>query len=281
MVDLFDLTYLTASELGHTREGTATGGSATTLVDILGLSDFDDDDFNRGALWILEDAAGEGAAPEGSYRIVTDFVASSKTLTVQTFGAPNPVGAGDKYAVSTERFPLWLIIQQINRALARLGKMPRVDKSLTSLVNTVTYTLPLAVALDLRQVHYYDDNILKWVSVLGWRIEYADIGTSPSLIFPYVIPEGKTIRLTYAAVHPELRDEGDDLDPAVHPDLVVYEAAQRCLSWYIARTGLDDLKSLQKDLKDKADQARIENLMPPLPGRDREVLIFSESKWRS
>ena len=58
---LANLTYRTARELDIVYEGTATGGSDTTLIDTNQL-DQANDYWNDGTVWILEDAGGAGAA---------------------------------------------------------------------------------------------------------------------------------------------------------------------------------------------------------------------------
>ena len=75
-------TYRLARELGIVVEGVATGGSATTLIDTNDLTQADDY-WNSASLWILRDAAEGGAAPEGQFAIVSDFTASSDTLTLR------------------------------------------------------------------------------------------------------------------------------------------------------------------------------------------------------
>lgn len=75
--------------------GTATGGTTATLIDTSGLARFTDDDALNGALLYISDTTDE-QAPEGEARFVTDYIASSKTLTVSPAFSAAP-GAGDTY----------------------------------------------------------------------------------------------------------------------------------------------------------------------------------------
>ena len=79
---------------GH---GTAQGGSATTVV--LAASDTQANDFYNGAtIVIYQDDSGEAMT---TYATVTDYVASTKTITVADWlGGADP-GAGYKYAIFT------------------------------------------------------------------------------------------------------------------------------------------------------------------------------------
>jgi hypothetical protein len=116
---LFDLTLELARILGTVREGVATGGSTTTIVDTVARTE-DDDAFNGGTAWITYDAGGAGAAPQGEYQIVSDFTASSDTITTAAFSAA--IASGDRYAVAGLRYPLDLLIQKINESFGVIEK---------------------------------------------------------------------------------------------------------------------------------------------------------------
>lgn len=74
----------------------ATGGSATTFVSTE-LATFADDDFNGGYIKLLEKGASSTNTDEiGAVRRITDFAASTKTLTVESGGT---VCAGDQYTI--------------------------------------------------------------------------------------------------------------------------------------------------------------------------------------
>jgi hypothetical protein len=75
---------------------TATGGSATTVVDT-NVDAFTDDAFNGGYLKLIgKAAASTNTDLVGSIRRITDYTASTNTFTAASGGAPT---AGDAYAV--------------------------------------------------------------------------------------------------------------------------------------------------------------------------------------
>lgn len=77
-------------------EVTVTSGTATTLV-ATGIAAFANDDFNGGFVKLMRKAANSTNADLiGQVRRITDFVADSKTFTIESGGVPY---AGDVYAV--------------------------------------------------------------------------------------------------------------------------------------------------------------------------------------
>ena len=77
-------------------EVTVTSGSDTTLV-ATGIASFVNDDFNGGFVKLLRKAANSTNTDLiGQVRRITDFVADSKTFTLESGGVPY---AGDVYAV--------------------------------------------------------------------------------------------------------------------------------------------------------------------------------------
>ena len=95
-----------ARETGLLIEGAATGGAVGNLVDDDGLVRFDtNDELNGGMIYILEDAGGLGAAPEGQWRFITDYVAASWQVDVEYDFTIAPA-VGDLYEIY--RVPLTL-----------------------------------------------------------------------------------------------------------------------------------------------------------------------------
>ena len=140
MADLFDILLGVARDSGMLREGTATGGSTTTIVDNVGR-DEDADVFNGGTAFIVYDAGGASAAPEGQSKLVTDF-ASGGTITTQAFSAA--VVSGDYYGVMNKRYPRWAMIQAVNESLRDIGRVGTVDSTtLDTAASTREYNLPV------------------------------------------------------------------------------------------------------------------------------------------
>jgi len=101
-------------ETGIWFSGTATGGGLGTIIDTNGLAHLDEDDTLVGALaYIL--AAG-GAAPQGEARRITDYDATTQTITVE-YNFTAVVGAGDTYEVYKSALSLDEIDEAINQAI--------------------------------------------------------------------------------------------------------------------------------------------------------------------
>lgn len=83
-----------ARAVGRYFVGTATGGTASTIIDTSGLARWTEDDALIGG-WALITAAG-GAAPEDESRRISDYAQSTKTVTVSPVFTAT-VGAGDTY----------------------------------------------------------------------------------------------------------------------------------------------------------------------------------------
>src|SRR4030065_2629007 len=100
---LFDLTYRTAREIMVVREGVATGGGTTTIIDTVNRKEAINF-WEGGSAWILYDSAGLGGLPQGQVSRVSAFAATTSTLTLNT--TLTAVAAGDRSAVSAKRFGL-------------------------------------------------------------------------------------------------------------------------------------------------------------------------------
>jgi hypothetical protein len=233
---LFDLTYMVARELGIREESVATAnGSTTSLVDT--TREEDADFYNGGSIWITRDFGGAGAAPEGEYGIISDWVQTTGTFTLRS-ALSVATGSGDRYAVTPKRFPLHILIQMVNNALLDLGKIPYVDiTSITTNASDTEYSLPLAASEDLRQVllQTQTDNTADhaWEVLPGYDIEVTATGTGDKVIFPYGLPSGRILKLVYVAEHPRLSEYDDKLSEYIPDKRVVYPATLNCLHWYI------------------------------------------------
>jgi len=272
-ITLFNLVYDVAVKLpGGLREGTATGGSTTTIIDTVNLANIDDDYFNQGTAFITHTT--DALAPQGEYKVITDFVSSSKTLTVASiFSAA--VAAGDMYAAMTSRFPLHLIIQKINEVLVSLPAYPVTDdSSLTTVNNQRDYTLPAAAVRDLRLVYVREDSTRLDINttVYNWEVLPAEAAGSAILHLAYDLPASKPLVLVYGEYHPQLRDYGDLLEEVIHPDRIIYEAAANCVIWYQDKSRQDDYNQTLATLQTLAERARL-MATPSLPSRPGKIAM--------
>lgn len=239
---LFDCTYQLARALGSPgafAEGVATGGSATTIIDTVERTETDDRWLN-GTAWILYDAAGAGASPQGKYSLVSDFVQSTSTITLRDT-VTDAVASGDRYAVANRRYPLHLLIQKINETF---GVIEKTDiTTVTFAADQTEYSLPSDV-LSLKEVYVQattdDTNDNRWEKIYDWDVEKSATGTANKIIFGRQFETNAEAKLVYLTYHAKLQVATDKLDDSIHIDKVVYNAAVGCLIWRKATVGDDD-----------------------------------------
>ena len=111
------------AELGQLQVGTATGGTTSTLVDSrmanLGL----DDDWENGAICIME---ADSQAPEGEYQRISSYADGSGTFTLEE-GLTAAPQSGDTYGLVSAYYPLYTMVELVNAGLRALGDIPLVD----------------------------------------------------------------------------------------------------------------------------------------------------------
>lgn len=242
--NLFDLTYRVARELGIVREGTATGGSTSTIIDTVLLKDlYNDDHFNAGTAWILYDAGGAGAAPQGLTSRITDFVKTTGVVSLATtFGAA--VAAGDRYALATNAFPWDTLISKINHVLEKLLVVTEDTTSLDTAADQTEYTLPSTITDQLIEVWIQgntgDANDNQWIKCHDWYIADPARGTAKTLIFKTQPPNPYDIKLVYYAPHPMLSAYTDKLSEAINIQRVIIPAAYYCLLYKQAQKAVAD-----------------------------------------
>lgn len=242
---LFDLSYRTARRLQIITEGIATAGAVGSLTDTVGLQNvFVDDYFIRGGLWLLYDAAGAGAAPQGEYARISDFV---KTTGVVSLAAnlTQAIAAGDRYAISRPTYAFDLIISKINEALAAIP-VPVTDiTSVTTAIDQTEYSLPAAFldegGLEVWIQRYTGDaNDNRWVKWHPWYIQDPGTGNQKLLVMHTQPPYAYALKLVYWIPHPPLYVNSDKLRESVDLNRVIVDAAYRCMLWKKSQFGDSD-----------------------------------------
>ena len=286
--NLFDLTLKVAIELGIIRQGVATGGSTTTVIDTDLLATLDDDYYEQGTCWITD--TGDDAAPKGEMVIVSGFVGSTGVATLQD--GITEVAAGDRYTMGAPRYKMFELVQQVNNALYMDAYIPVVDESLTTAANQREYTLPLAATNDLRRVDIQtvegdaDRNIPR--PLYNYDIRHTATGVADTLVLNGDYAAGLTLYITYAAQHAELQLATDKLNDSIHPDRIVFEAAANAMRAYRDRTRLKHLEGSIAVLERKSTLAQDRHPLPTLPGRQSKITIIGRrsmddgmfSNWR-
>jgi hypothetical protein len=237
--NMFDLTYRVARELGVLQEGTATGGSTTTLIDTVYLTQ-DDDFWNGGTVWVTYDAGAAAAAPEGEWARITDHVSTTKTITCTAVTAA--IAAADLYAVADSEYKRGDIVSQINRSLADMGEIIYTDTTtITTADDQTEYTLPTGLAAgNLKEVWLQgedddaDDN--RWTRIYNWDIQITATGTAEELILQYQYASGYAVKLVYVAPHPQMYTRTSNLSETIPLPNILYPSVLNLLRFKKAAT---------------------------------------------
>lgn len=223
----------------------ATGGSTTTLIDTKladELADGNEDDvYNGGTVVVITDAGGANAAPEGEFSRVTDYVASTTTLTFSPALTAAPA-SGDTVMIVPPDFPLYDMIEIVNDALKYISRVPRYDTSITTAANQTEYTLPLAVKgrqilnVELQGITS-DANDNRWQQIPNWQEGFAAAGTTGTFIIRQPV-SGYTVRITYLAEHARVSAFADFIDEHFDRNLVHAAVFAHVLQWKNDRDAL-------------------------------------------
>lgn len=275
----------------------ATGGSTTTAVDTKLEAELEggnqDDIFNGGTIIVIEDAGGSNAAPEGEFSRITDYVASSTTLTFSPAMTTAPA-VGDRIVIAPPDFPLYDMIEAVNDALKDLAEIPKYDTSITTAANQTEYTLPIAVKggriLEIEiQGITTDANDNGWIPVPVSKEQFANAGSTGTLRLPQY-PSGYTVRITYVKPHQRVDSYDDYIDENYHPHLVHSAVYAYALQWrndndLVTGGANEGIINLERKAWSQFDRAKIEHrteippkLFKPFPswGFSRETDKFPD-----
>lgn len=221
--------------LGQLRTTLATGGSTSTAIDTKLASEYKDDDLKNGALFVVTDAAGLGAAPEGEYTTIKSYVQSTNTITFNV-NLTAGVVSGDTIAFATPLVPLLDMVVLANSALRSLGRIELPDTSLTTAADTTEYTLPAALRpAPLQRVQVVDSDG-EYHDVVWRYVTPAAAGATALLCLPQ-LDAGYTIRIWYLAVHPKVTVYSSKIHENIHPELAVAATAEKVIEWMQSRAG--------------------------------------------
>jgi hypothetical protein len=256
---LFTLTYETARALKQTYEGVASAsGSTVTLIDANRLES--SDAFNSGTIWLLYDAAGAGAAPQGEYGVVSDF-ASGGTITFSALTAATTVS--DRYAIAKKRYSLQDLIGGVNEAIADLGPIEITDTTTVDLTaSTKEYSLPDVPNCQLKevwiqgQVGITNDNA--WYPVHDYYVQKSATGTANKIIFAQAYPIDRSVKIVYTGLHNTLTASTSEADDSIDKRIIYNMAAINLLEKRILKIGDDDgtMTNLLSDLKTRLQEAK-------------------------
>lgn len=261
MTNLFDVLVQAGRNLDALIEGLATGGSTSTIADTFLTSlGYQDDHFNGGTAFLIRDAGGASAAPQGESRLVSDFANTGGVVTVTPVFSAEPA-AGDNYGVMANRFPKYQLISKVNESLQEMGDIPTVDiSSITTASADQEYAVPVAAKRDLRQVWIARSTAApyRWEPIQQYTVEGAGANSVGNLLFPFQPPAGFLLKLVYMAPHPYVQADTDKISDFVGLDWLSLAASVKAATWRMQQAGADeeDLTALANNLMSREARAR-------------------------
>ena len=272
MTTMFDATLQLAEHLEVLRTSTATGGSTTTLIDTKRTES--DDAFNGGTIWLITDAGGSSAAPEGEWARVTDWVNTTTTATMAAMTAA--VASGDTYGIATGDFTLDMMIGAINKMLVK-QRVTRYDRTSIDVASDQSeHTLPSGIRQDnLMNVYYESDSDSddsKPVRI-NFKVRTAAAGSQHTLIIhsPRDLSTGYDIVLEYETYLSPLYLATDVIDDSIPMARILDDAAASVLATSMRYGSINELDMmLYREYKADGRRARAEN-QPRRPAKRGRV----------
>jgi hypothetical protein len=129
------------------------------------------------------------------------------------------------------------MILAANRAFKEFGVVPAVpDTSLTTASNQTEYALPVAVKRGIIQYVAYqgqadDANDNQWIEV-NWKVEPGTYGSTGLLYLPQ-LEAGRTIKIVYDGVHPELTAYNSEIAETIPDAFAKLAVVKSVLRWYV------------------------------------------------
>ena len=260
MTTLFNATLQLAQRLKSLPVSTATGGSTTTLVDTKRTESIDA--FNGGTIWLITDAGGASAAPEGEWSRVSDWALIGTTATVDTMTAP---ANGDTYGIATGEYSLDILIGAINDELVK-HKVVRYDRtSLDVIADTSEYTLPAGIRQD-NLLNVYEetdtDTSDSQPVPLNFDVQTAAAGSQHKLVIESRnITTGNDLVLEYTTYLSPLYLATDVIDDSLPMARILDQAAASALAIAMKTGGTVSKLDLQlmQWFREDAMMAKLEN----------------------
>lgn len=234
MTTLFDITLDVARLIMKTVDGTATGGSATTIVDS-GQTD-PNDYYTGGTIWVTSGLS------IGKSRKVTSFVGTTGTFTFATMTTINAVG--NTYTAAPYYIPQHVLIRAVNQALQKMGRIEKIDDTLETVGEQEEYSLPTGIR-NIKRVEIGQETTdpYRWMVSYHWEEIngklYFDRGMAPTL-------DGYPMRLHYMAEHAALTADTSEVDVSMPLERLRWQAAAFALRWRMIETRGEDTDIVQR-----------------------------------
>jgi len=261
MTTMFNAVLELVNMLGTLRVSTATGGDTTSCLDTKRLEK--NDTWNGGSLWLITDAGGASAAPEGEWARVSDFAETGGDITISAVTAA--IAAGDTYGISAGRYPLDVLISAINNEIIK-HKIPRYDTtSLDVVAGQSEYTLPVGIngnnLVGVYESTSTDSDDNQWTP-LSFSVQEAATGTQHVLVIESrSVGTGNDIMLEYLSRLSPLYLATDVIDDIVPMARILPAAAAQCELIRMRTFDSGDPLDIEmlKFYRDEARQSKLEN----------------------
>ena len=226
-IKMFDATLQLATRLGVLRTGTATGGDTASLIDTARTEE--DDTWNGGTVWIITDAGGASAAPEGEWATISGFASATGDATISTLTAA--VAAGDTYGIASARYPLDVLKTAINNELTKHEVIRYDTTSLDVAAGQSEYDLPTGIyghnLMGVYEATTTDSNDNKWTP-LNFSVQESDTGSQHVLVIHSGITSTNDLMLEYKYRLVPLYLASDEIDTALPLAKILDAAAANC-----------------------------------------------------
>jgi hypothetical protein len=284
---LFDLLLKSYERLGQLKTSIATGGGTTSVVDSIQTNERNarfSNDKRDGAVFIVRDAAGLSAAPQGEFALISAFDPATGTYTCGTLTAA--VGAGDTYSWAGKLYPLHTMIELCNTALQDIGDLRTID---TTTLDTSSDETELSIATDWKRgvikIWYQtntDSSDNQWKEFHGWEYIPAAPGTAGTVLLPnYPESGGKDIMVEYFGPHPTVSASSSVISEDVDTELVIRAVVSKALAWRNRKLQGSDPMSIQFENKAEAEYRDRQRTHPaPRPEKKSKIFILGDvSDW--
>lgn len=273
-------------ELGHLVDMIATGGSTTTVIVNSAENLYtSDDQLVGGTAIVTHDAGNSGAAPEGEYAVVSDYVAATKTWTIGAI--TTAIAVGDLVGLAKPKIRLAQMKHAVNDGLVNLGPISLVDTSLTTASNQTEYALPVGLKIkrliDVLVQTNAESNNNYYESVIGLVRGFPDAPGSTGLLqFRDELESGYTLKIVYEGVHPELIAYNDVLSETIQEELAVAAAIDKALTWYVSKRGASALGTFELQRWNDAKQTlQMQKFDKPIYKTKKKPKYFVSNMFRS
>jgi len=238
---------------GIMQFGTEDGGGSTTVFTDSTLS-LTTNGLAGGSLFVLTDAGGANAAPEGEVGRIASNTSTTITLTSALTTA---LADGDVVGWTTKEYKYESLLYMMNVALKDIGRIGIQDTSITTANSQTEYTLPTAIKQgEIRGVYIQlqtsDANDNRWWAIRDWRIIPATAGNTATLVLDQ-FSSGYNILIEYIGIHPDITAFSDSVHESIHPEL-----ARSALQYIMATRRAEQAIGTQKGFNQLYNKAASE-----------------------